>query len=62
MAVNAAPGNLGGTPTLNHFLIGHDAWGFLGGWWGGMLMGMSLGLVATLGKAPPLAVREVLPG
>jgi hypothetical protein len=38
------------------------AWGFLGGWWGGMLMGMSLGLVATRGKAPPLTVREVLPG
>ena len=27
-----------------------------------MLMGMSLGLTATLGKAPPLAVRDVLPG
>lgn len=38
------------------------AWGFLGGWWGGMLMGMSLGLTATLGKAPQLSVREVLPG
>jgi hypothetical protein len=38
------------------------AWGFMGGWWGGMLMGMAVGLVATLGKAPPLTVREVLPG
>src|SRR6202451_3152474 len=31
MAVNAAPGNLGGTPTLNHFLLGSGFWGFLGG-------------------------------
>ena len=38
------------------------AWGFLGSWWGGMLMGLSLGLVATLGKPPQLTAREVLPG
>jgi Amt family ammonium transporter len=31
IAVNAAPSNLGGTPTLNHFLIGSGQWGFLGG-------------------------------
>ena len=31
VAVNAAPANLGGTPTLNHFLLGSGAWGFLGG-------------------------------
>ena len=31
VAVNAAPTNLGGTPTLNHFLIGSGLWGFLGG-------------------------------
>jgi ammonium transporter, Amt family len=31
VAVNAAPGNLGGVPTLNHFLIGSGQWGFLGG-------------------------------
>jgi ammonium transporter, Amt family len=31
VAVNAAPANLGGIPTLNHFLIGSGAWGFLGG-------------------------------
>lgn len=30
-AVNAAPANLGGTPTLNKFLIGGGGWGFLGG-------------------------------
>jgi ammonium transporter, Amt family len=30
-AINAAPTNLGGTPTLNHFLIGGGMWGFLGG-------------------------------
>jgi ammonium transporter, Amt family len=31
VAVNAAPGNLGGTPTLNQFLLGSGQWGFLGG-------------------------------
>src|SRR6202142_2435966 len=31
VALNAAPANLGGTPTLNHFLIGSGQWGFLGG-------------------------------
>jgi len=30
-AVNAAPTNLGGTPTLNAFLLGDGLWGFLGG-------------------------------
>jgi ammonium transporter, Amt family len=30
-AVNAAPANLGGTPTLNQFLVGSGQWGFLGG-------------------------------
>src|ERR1700691_3774331 len=31
VALNAAPTNLGGIPTLNHFLIGHGQWGFVGG-------------------------------
>jgi Amt family ammonium transporter len=31
VAINAAPTNLGGTPTLNHFLLGSGLWGFLGG-------------------------------
>lgn len=31
VAVNAAPSNLGGTPTLNHFLLGSGQWGFVGG-------------------------------
>jgi Amt family ammonium transporter len=31
VAVNAAPMNLGGTPTLNSFLIGGGQWGFVGG-------------------------------
>jgi Amt family ammonium transporter len=31
VAINAAPSNLGGTPTLNHFLLGKGLWGFLGG-------------------------------
>jgi ammonium transporter, Amt family len=31
VAVNAAPANIGGTPTLNSFLLGSGQWGFLGG-------------------------------
>jgi len=31
VAVNAAPLNLGGTPTLNAFALGGGLWGFLGG-------------------------------
>src|SRR5229473_6918389 len=31
VAINNAPGNVGGTPTLNQFLIGSGQWGFLGG-------------------------------
>jgi len=31
VAINAAPTNLGGIPMLNHFLIGHGQWGFVGG-------------------------------
>ena len=31
VAINAAPANLGGTPTMNQFLIGSGAWGWLGG-------------------------------
>lgn len=29
--INASPANLGGIPTLNHFLIGGGQWGFVGG-------------------------------
>ena len=31
VALNAAPTNIGGALTLNHFLIGSGQWGFLGG-------------------------------
>jgi Amt family ammonium transporter len=31
VAINAAPTNIGGAPTLNHFLLGGGQWGFLGG-------------------------------
>ncbi|MGA2345648.1 MAG: hypothetical protein ABSF93_06550, partial [Candidatus Sulfotelmatobacter sp.] len=31
VAINAAPTNIGGVPTLNHFLIGSGQWGFVGG-------------------------------
>jgi hypothetical protein len=35
-------------------------WGFLGGWWGGALLGYAAGLCATLGPGPQLAPRELL--
>ena len=31
VAVNAAPANLGGVPSLNSFLVGGGLWGFIGG-------------------------------
>ena len=31
VAINAAPSALGGTPTLNEYLLGEGQWGFLGG-------------------------------
>ncbi len=31
VALNAAPSNIGGALTLNHFLMGSGQWGFLGG-------------------------------
>jgi Amt family ammonium transporter len=31
VAINNAPTNIGGTPTLNQFLLGGGSWGFLGG-------------------------------
>ena len=36
------------------------AWGFLGAWWGGVLLGYSAGLTATLGPRPSLAPRELV--
>jgi Amt family ammonium transporter len=38
-AINAAPTNLGGTPTLNHFAVGSGLWGFVGGLGGAFLRG-----------------------
>ena len=31
VAINAAPAAIGGTPTLNQYLLGSGQWGFLGG-------------------------------
>lgn len=36
------------------------AWGFLGAWWGGALFGYFAGLTATLGKRPPLRVKDLV--
>jgi hypothetical protein len=38
------------------------AWGFLGSWWGGALMGYSAGLTATVGEKPPLPFRTIFRG
>lgn len=35
-------------------------WGFLGGWWGGVLLGYAAGLTATLGPRPPMHPRELV--
>lgn len=36
------------------------AWGFLGAWWGGALFGYFAGLTATIGKKPPLRVKDLV--
>lgn len=36
------------------------SWGFIGAWWGGILLGLVVGLVATLGSRPQLAPRELV--
>lgn len=36
------------------------SWGFLGAWWGGVLLGFALALTATVGSRPPLAPRELV--
>ncbi len=35
-------------------------WGFIGGWWGGVVLGYAVGLVATLGPRPQLTPRELV--
>ena len=36
------------------------SWGFIGGWWGGIVLGYVAGIVATLGPHPQLAPRELV--
>lgn len=36
------------------------SWGFIGGWWGGIVLGYVAGLVATLGPRPKLQPREIV--
>jgi hypothetical protein len=35
-------------------------WGFLGSWWAGVFLGYGAGLIATMGKLPALAPRELI--
>lgn len=37
------------------------AWGYLGSWWGGAVMGYVMGIVATAGtKHPPVSLRQLV--
>jgi hypothetical protein len=46
-------------PTTNPTLIA-IAWGFMATWWFGLLMGTFIAMAATLGKHPPLTVRDLV--
>jgi hypothetical protein len=35
-------------------------WGFLGAWWGGLMIGLALASMATLGRGPRLSARELV--
>ena len=35
------------------------AYGFLGSWWGGALLGYAAGVAATVGSRPPVGLREL---
>ena len=48
-------------PNLTDPTLVGIAWGFLGSWWGGAIMGYVMGIVATVGtKHPPLRLRELV--
>jgi hypothetical protein len=47
-------------PGLSDPTLTGIAYGFLGAWWGGALFGYFAGITATVGKRPPLAVRQLL--
>jgi hypothetical protein len=36
------------------------SWGFLGAWWGGIILGLCVGFTATLGSRPKLSPRELV--
>lgn len=36
------------------------AWGFLGGWWGGLLLGIGMAAAARAGSAPPASARDII--
>ncbi len=47
-------------PGLNDPTLLGITWGFLGSWWGGLFAGVAVALTATLGKNPPLKVRQLV--
>ncbi|QDU19619.1 hypothetical protein [Urbifossiella limnaea] len=36
------------------------AWGFLGGWWGGLFLGLGMAAAARAGSAPPAPARDIV--
>ena len=47
-------------PNLTYPTLLGIAWGYLGSWWGGALMGYVMGIVATIGtRHPPLSLRQL---
>lgn len=36
------------------------AWGFLGAWWGGAILGYTAGIAATSGSHPPMPIRDLI--
>jgi hypothetical protein len=47
-------------PELTDLTILGISWGFLGAWWGGIVLGLVMSLVATLGPRPSPAPRELV--
>jgi hypothetical protein len=45
---------------LNNLTLLGMAWGFLGAWWGGLMIGLALAPIAILGQWPRLSAHELI--